>query len=48
MTIKFNINAQEITAEEGQTVLEAARQNAITIPTLCYQIVPRRIMPFAR
>jgi predicted molibdopterin-dependent oxidoreductase YjgC len=36
MTIKLTINAQEISAEEGQTVLEVARQNGITIPTLCY------------
>lgn len=36
MTIKLTINEKEITAEEGQTVLEAARQHDITIPTLCY------------
>ena len=36
MTIKLTINSQEISAEEGQTVLEAARQHGITIPTLCY------------
>jgi predicted molibdopterin-dependent oxidoreductase YjgC len=36
MTIKLTINDQEIATEEGQTVLEAARQHGIIIPTLCY------------
>jgi NADH dehydrogenase/NADH:ubiquinone oxidoreductase subunit G len=36
MTIKIKINEQEILTKEGQTVLEAARQHGITIPTLCY------------
>lgn len=36
MTVKLTINGQAIEAREGQTVLEAARQNGITIPTLCY------------
>jgi formate dehydrogenase major subunit/formate dehydrogenase alpha subunit len=36
MTIRLTINSKEIITEEGQTVLEAARQNGITIPTLCY------------
>jgi predicted molibdopterin-dependent oxidoreductase YjgC len=35
MTIKLTINSQEIFAEEGQTVLEVARQHGVTIPTLC-------------
>ena len=34
--IKLTINDQPIEAREGQTVLEAARANKITIPTLCY------------
>jgi predicted molibdopterin-dependent oxidoreductase YjgC len=36
MTIKLTINEREVSAEEGQTILEAARQHGITIPTLCY------------
>jgi len=34
--IKFKINDQEISAQPGWTVLEAARQAGIHIPTLCY------------
>ncbi|HZY45842.1 MAG TPA: molybdopterin-dependent oxidoreductase, partial [Anaerolineae bacterium] len=34
--IKLTINDQLIEAREGQTVLEAAQANQITIPTLCY------------
>ncbi|MGN0533880.1 MAG: FAD-dependent oxidoreductase [Eubacterium sp.] len=34
--IKLTINGKEITAPEGSTILEAARQNGIYIPTLCY------------
>ena len=34
--IKLTINDQLIEAREGQTVLEAAREHKITIPTLCY------------
>ena len=30
------IDGQEVQAEEGQTVLEVARENGIEIPTLCY------------
>ncbi len=30
------INGKKITANEGQTILEAAEQNGIYIPTLCY------------
>jgi heterodisulfide reductase subunit A len=30
------IDGQEIHAEEGQTILEVARENGIEIPTLCY------------
>lgn len=34
--IKFTINDREMEAEEGTTVLEAARATGIKIPTLCY------------
>lgn len=34
--ITFKINNQEITVPEGTTVLEAAREKNIDIPTLCY------------
>ena len=34
--IKMNINGIEVQAEEGATVLQAARQAGIEIPTLCY------------
>ena len=30
------IDGQEVQAEEGQTILEVARENGIEIPTLCY------------
>jgi formate dehydrogenase major subunit len=33
---RINIDDKEITALPGQTVLEAARENGIDIPTLCY------------
>lgn len=36
MTINLTINDQNITAKSGQTILEAARENNIEIPTLCY------------
>jgi formate dehydrogenase major subunit/formate dehydrogenase alpha subunit len=36
MTINLTINEKSIQAQEGQTVLEAARVNGIIIPTLCY------------
>ena len=32
----LTINGQSINAGEGQTVLEAARDAGITIPTLCW------------
>lgn len=35
-TIKLTINGKEVTAPAGCTILEAARQNGIYIPTLCY------------
>ena len=34
--IKITINTREVEAYEGQTVLEAAKNNGIHIPTLCY------------
>ncbi len=34
--ISLKVNGKKIFAEEGTTILEAARQNGISIPTLCY------------
>ena len=34
--IKMTINNREVEAYEGQTILEAAKNNGIHIPTLCY------------
>ena len=34
--VKLSIDGKEITAEKGSTILEAARQYNIEIPTLCY------------
>ncbi len=36
MSITLTINNREVKAEEGMTVLEAARSAGIDIPTLCY------------
>ena len=36
MAINVTINEQTINAKEGQTILEAAQDHGITIPTLCY------------
>ena len=36
MTIKLTINNKLVEAKEGQSILEVARHNNITIPTLCY------------
>ncbi len=36
MSINLTINGKAITAPEGATILEAARENGIYIPTLCY------------
>jgi NADPH-dependent glutamate synthase beta chain and related oxidoreductases len=33
---KMNIDGKEVTGRPGQTILEVARENAIDIPTLCY------------
>ena len=35
-TVSLHINNKRIFADEGTTILEAARQNGIEIPTLCY------------
>jgi len=35
-TVNLQIDGKKIFAEEGTTILEAARQNGIEIPTLCY------------
>lgn len=35
-TIKVTINNREVEAQEGQTILEVAREHGIHIPTLCY------------
>ena len=34
--IRLTIDGQEIETEPGQTILEAAREHGIQIPTLCY------------
>jgi bidirectional [NiFe] hydrogenase diaphorase subunit len=34
--VKLTIDGREVQAEEGTTILEAARENNIYIPTLCY------------
>jgi NADH dehydrogenase/NADH:ubiquinone oxidoreductase subunit G len=34
--IRMQVDGREVRATEGMTVLEAARQAGITIPTLCY------------
>lgn len=34
--VKLTINGKTVEAAEGTTILEAARQNGIEIPTLCY------------
>jgi bidirectional [NiFe] hydrogenase diaphorase subunit len=34
--VTFNIDGRELTAEEGQTILQVARENGIDIPTLCH------------
>ena len=41
--ITFFINEKEIRVEEGVSILEAARENSIDIPTLCYD---RELSPF--
>lgn len=34
--VTFNIDSRELKAEEGQTILQVARENGIDIPTLCH------------
>ncbi|HEY4675016.1 MAG TPA: 2Fe-2S iron-sulfur cluster-binding protein [Candidatus Bathyarchaeia archaeon] len=34
-TIKLKIDGQDVVAQEGKTILEAAKENGIIIPTLC-------------
>jgi bidirectional [NiFe] hydrogenase diaphorase subunit len=34
--ITFTIDGQDVSAQEGRTILEVARENKIQIPTLCY------------
>ena len=36
MAITFLMDGKEITTEEGKTLLEAARENGIDIPTICF------------
>lgn len=36
MTISFQMDGKEITLEEGKTLLDAARENGIDIPTICF------------
>lgn len=36
MTITLTLDGQEITAEQGKTLLEVARENGIDIPTICF------------
>lgn len=35
-TIEIEIDGKLVAAEEGETILEAATRNRVTIPTLCY------------
>jgi bidirectional [NiFe] hydrogenase diaphorase subunit len=41
-TVKLTIDGKEVEAEEGKTILEAAKSAGIIIPTLCYneKLVP--------
>ncbi|MEN8262829.1 MAG: molybdopterin-dependent oxidoreductase [Nitrospirota bacterium] len=41
--LNLTINGKEITAKEGDTILEAAMQNGIYIPNLCYD---KRLRPY--
>ena len=36
MTVTFLMDGKEITIENGKTLLEAARENGIDIPTICF------------
>jgi len=35
-SVKLKINDREVTAREGQMIIEVARENGISIPALCY------------
>jgi bidirectional [NiFe] hydrogenase diaphorase subunit len=35
-TVKLRIDGKEVVAKQGGTILEVAKQNEISIPTLCY------------
>jgi NADH dehydrogenase/NADH:ubiquinone oxidoreductase subunit G len=39
MTITFLMDGKKVTAEEGKTLLDAARENGIDIPTICFHEV---------
>ena len=34
--VTFTINGKEVTVKEGTSILEAAKENGVDIPTLCY------------
>lgn len=36
MAITFSMDGKEITAEDGKTLLEVARENGVDIPTICF------------
>jgi len=36
MTITLTIDGQEVTTEQGKTLLDAARDNGMDVPTICY------------
>ena len=36
MTITLTIDGQEVSTEQGKTLLDAARDNGIDVPTICY------------
>jgi NADH dehydrogenase/NADH:ubiquinone oxidoreductase subunit G len=36
MTVTFLMDGKEITVEDGKTLLDAARENGIDIPTICF------------
>jgi len=42
--IKMFLDGREVEAAEGTTILEAARESGVTIPTLCHD---PRLKPYA-
>ena len=36
MTVTFMMDGREVTAQDGQTLLDVARENSIDIPTICF------------